>query len=294
MARGEPGASLRDRVTDWLLRAVLSSLRLLPYRRRVAMGGMIGRRVVGPLAGYRRRALANLALIHPDWPEARRREVASASLENSGRTLVENYAGDELTRHLAGTSAEGPGLAALAQARDEGRAVLFVTGHFGNHEVPRHCLAAMGYRVGGIYRAMRNSLVNEHYVRTLTQVSGEVFEQGRETSGFVRALRAGGMMTILFDVHDARGVPLPFLGREARTTTSPADLALRYGAVVIPYFGIRRANGFDFDVVIEAPVPHGPPLEMMREMTARLEARIAAHPGQWLWVHRRWKYRPPT
>lgn len=292
MARSGISKKIEDRATDWLLRSLLWLLRLLPYPRRIALAGWTGRRLVGPLAGYRRRARANLAMIYPDWSDERRRTVADGSLDNFGRTLVENYSGDDLTRHLATTIATGPGLAALAEARAQSRPVLFVTGHFGNHEVPRRVLAAMGYSVGGIYRAMKNRHVNAHYVTTLTEVSGEVFEQGRETAGFVRALRAGGMMTILFDVDDARGVPLPFLGRKARTTTSPADLALRYDALVIPYFGIRQANGLDFAVVLEEPVPHGPPQEMMLAMTARLEARIADNPEQWLWVHRRWKYRP--
>ena len=291
MAQHGAWRAVTDRATDLVLRGLIAGLRLLPYPQRVALGGAVSRRVVGPLAGYRRRALANLALIHPGWPAARRRAVADATLDNFGRTLIENYSGTDLARRLAGTRPAGPGLAALEEARAAGRAVLFVTGHFGNHEAPRHVLAALGYRVGGIYRAMRNPHVNAHYVATLGAVSGEVFEQGRQTAGFVRALRAGGMMTILFDVHDARGIPLLFLGRTALSTTSPADLARRYDAVVIPYFGIRRPDGLDFEVVLEAPVAHGPPEAMMREMTARLEARIAEHPGQWLWVHRRWKYR---
>lgn len=297
VARKQTSAGKRGTFGDWAtdltLRAIIALLHLLPYRRRVAFSGIISARVIGPLAGYRRRALTNLALIHPDWSTAKRRKVAIASSDNFGRTFIENYSGADLARHLAGTRPTGPGLAALAQAQADGRAVLFVTGHFGNHEVPRHCLAALGYRIGGIYRAMTNPYVNAHYVTTLAQVSGEVFEQGRQTAGFVRALRAGQMMTILFDVHDARGIPLPFLGRDAKTSTSPADLALRYNALVIPYFGIRRENGLDFDVVVQEPIPHAPAAEMMRAMTRRLEAQIAQNPGQWLWAHRRWKYRPP-
>jgi len=68
-----------------------------------------------------------------------------------------------------------------------------------------------------------------------------------------------------------------------------AELALRFNAVVIPYFGIRAANGRDFEVHIEAPIAEGTPQEMMSEMTKRLEARISATPAQWFWVHRRWK-----
>ena len=28
---------------------------------------------------------------------------------------------------------------------------------------------------------------------------------------------------------------------------------------------------------------------MMREVTAALEKRVTTHPGQWFWIHRRWK-----
>jgi len=282
---GSPG----DWIADKALRGLIGALRLLPYAGRVRFMGWLMRRVVGPLAGYRARARGNLAETFPDWPEARRRTVADAALDNFGRTVIENYSGAEMAARLAGTTPEGEGLAALAQARAEGRPVIFVTGHFGNYEAPRHLLTARGYDIGAIYRAMGNTYFNDHYVRTLEQVSGPVFERGRGTAGFVRHLRGGGMAVILFDVHDTNGVPVDFLGRPAMTTTSPADLALRYGAVVIPYFGIRRPDGLGFDIRVEAPIPSGDPVAMMRAMTERLEARIAEHPGQWFWVHRRWK-----
>ena len=58
---------------------------------------------------------------------------------------------------------------------------------------------------------------------------------------------------------------------------------------MVPIFGTRRADGVTFDIVIEAPVDHSDPVTMMRDMTARLEARIAAHKDQWFWVHKRWR-----
>lgn len=281
--------TIGDRLTDLALRGLIQGLRLIPYAKRVGLMGWVMRRLLGPMAGYRNRALTNLARIYPEMPAQKREEIADASLDNFGRTLIENYSGTELAARLHSTLPQGPGLAALQAAVAAGRPVIFVTAHIGNYEAPRHVLTRLGHSIGGIYRAMGNPWFNAHYVTTLEEVSGPVFERGRGTAGFVRHLRKGGLAAILFDVHDTNGTPLPFLGETAMTSTSAAELALRYKADVIPYFGIRRANGLDFDIHLEAPIPHGEPLEMMAAMTARLEAHIAATPGQWFWVHRRWK-----
>ena len=282
--------SASDWLIDRMLRGLIATALSLPWHRRVAMVAWVTRRAIGPLAGYRRRALRHLSMIKPDWPLALRRRVAAEVLDNFGRTMIENYSGSEFAARIAKTPPTGPGLAAVATARAQGRPVIFVTGHFGNYEAPRHALQALGYDVSILYRPMSNAFFDAHYSGTLSSVSGPAFARSpRGTMGLVRLLKAGGMATILFDVHDGRGVPLNFLGRPAMTATSVADLALKYDAVVIPYFGIRRPDRTSFDIVIEAPVPHDSPVAMMRAITDRLEAQIAAYPGQWLWVHKRWK-----
>ncbi len=286
----QPKGTPADWLSDKALRGVIAAARLLPWERRVPLMGATLRRVIGPLAGYRRRSLDNLALILPDLSPAERRTIADAVNDNLGRTLIENYAQEELGQRLRGSPVTGAGLEAVAAARAAGRPVLFVTGHFGNHEAPRHVLAAKGYEIGGIYREMKNPYVNSHYVKTMAQVSGPVFAKGRRgTMGFARYLRDGGMATILFDVSVKNGALIPFLGQPARTSTAAAELALRFDAALIPYFGTRQADGLGFDIAIEDPIPHSDPLTMTRAMTERLEARVRAHPGQWFWVHRRWK-----
>ncbi|ARO15204.1 Kdo2-lipid IVA lauroyltransferase [Ketogulonicigenium robustum] len=285
-----PEGTFADLATDRTLRALLALARALPYARRVAMMGWITRHIIGPLAGYRKRALVNLAMIYPEMPPERRREIADTVLDNMGRTLIENYSSGALDKQLQSTQITGEGLAALAEAKAAGRPVLFLTAHFSNYEVPRHILHRMGYTIGGIYRPMRNPYFNSHYVQTMEGVSGPVFPQGRRgTMGFVRHLRAGGMATLLFDVHDLNGTQISFLGQPALTSLSAAEMALKFDALLIPYFATRTPDGLNFTAVLEAPIPHSDPVTMMTMATKRLEARIAATPGQWFWVHRRWK-----
>lgn len=281
---------LSDRITDLVLRGLIGLALRLPWTMRVRLMGWLVRAIIAPLAGWRARALANLAHVWPDMPQGRRRRIAAAAAGNAGRTMIENYDVEGLRARVRGVPIEGAGLAAAEAARAERRPVLFVTGHYGNHEAPRAALVERGFQVGGLYRPMANPFFNAHYAANMHALSGPVFEQGaRGTLGLLRHLRGGGMGVLLFDIYAGAGEPIEFLGQPAPTLTSAADIALKTGAVLIPFFGIRQADGLSFRIVFEAPIPHGDPLEMTREMTRRLEARIAEDPGQWFWLHRRWK-----
>lgn len=277
-------------LTNLFVRGLIGAALVLPYNVRLRFLGWAVERIVAPLAGYRQRAEDQLALVYPEMPADERRAIARRVCNNFGRTLIENYSHPAFGNRVAQMPVSGPGLAAVAQAKAEGRPVIFVTGHFGNFEAPRHALHALGYTIGGLYRPMSNAYFNAHYASTMEGISGPVFPQGRRgTMGFVRMLRDGGMGVLLFDVRSSAFDDIDFLGHPAPTATSAADIALRVNALVVPIFGTRRADGVTFDIVIEAPIAHSDPVTMMRDMTARLEAHIAAHKDQWFWVHKRWR-----
>jgi KDO2-lipid IV(A) lauroyltransferase len=277
-------------LVNLVARGLIGLALALPYGWRVGFVGWLMRRVIGPMAGYRQRALDNLALVWPDRPEGERSAIAAASLDNAGRTLIENYSTRVFTARAGRLQPQGPGFAALVAAREARRPVILVSGHFGNYEAARAALVARGFQIGGLYRNLSNRYFNAHYVRTMEAFGGPVFPQGRAgTAGFVRHLKAGGQLVLLFD-QDVPGAPaLPFLGQPARTALSAAELALRLKADLIPFFAIRQPDGLDFRVELDAPIPHSDAETMMRAVTEALERRVLAHPGQWFWIHRRWK-----
>ena len=67
--------------------------------------------------------------------------------------------------------------------------------------------------------------------------------------------------------------------------------ALKTGAFLIPFFGRRKSDGQNFEVIFEDPIPHSDSFNMTKDMSERLEAQVKMHPEQWFWVHRRWKPR---
>jgi KDO2-lipid IV(A) lauroyltransferase len=92
---------------------------------------------------------------------------------------------------------------------------------------------------------------------------------------------------------------VPFFGRPASTSRSAATLALRTGTPILPLF-IRRERGGQHRVTVKAPLEPAPGptteaavVDLTRRCTALIEEAIREAPEQWLWMHARWRTRPP-
>lgn len=266
----------------------------LPYRWRVPFMGWVMGRFVAPLAGYDKRVRANLAHVFPDLPEAEIRRLMRSVPDNFGRSLIEIYSGDEFKARVRDIPFSGDGVAALRAARDQGRPVILVTGHFGNYDAPRAALIANGYRVGGLYNPMSNGFFNDHYVAAISGLGKPVFERGRRgLAEMVKFLKSGGMVGMVADHYMRHGLPLDFIGKPALTAISAAEMALKYDALVVPIYGIRQPDGLSFDIRVEAPIPHGDPVKMTQALNDSLSKLVRRHMEQWFWIHRRWKVDRP-
>lgn len=280
----------RHWLQDRLFRTILWILLRLPYRWRVPLSGWVVSRLIAPLAGYRKRIRDNLALVLPDLPKSRVEEIVRAVPDNVGRTLIEIYSGPEFIARAAALPLTGAGVPALEEALAQKRPVILVTAHFGNYDATRAALIARGYPVGALYMNMSNASFNEHYVKAISGIGTPLFPRGRQGMGqMVKFLRGGGMLGMLIDQHMKSGELLPFFGHEALTALSAAELALKYDALCIPVYAIRQEDGLSFQVVIEAPIPHGDPVVMTQALSDSLETIVRDHLGQWFWIHRRWK-----
>jgi len=281
---------IKDWLVDRLLRAVIWVLLAVPHRMRVPLMGWLARAVIGPVTGYSRRAEANLAYIWPDIARTERRAIARRVLDNAGRTVIENYATADQQARAASWNVHGPGLPAARAALSENRPILFVSGHFGNYQAARVAMNLRGFSLGGLYRPMNNAWFNDHYVRSIEAAGGPAFSRGRRgLAGFMRHVRAGGHGALLIDQYYGDGAVVDFMGKPAPTALSVGEIALKFNALVVPIYARRLGNGLDFDVLLEAPVPHTDPTTMTRDLMDSLSAQVRARPEQWFWVHRRWK-----
>lgn len=290
----QKATSAAFRLDHWLqnifLRGLIWLLLRLPYRWRVPFCGKVFARIIAPLAGYDRRVRDNLHRIFPAMPEAEVRRMMRAVPDHVGRSVIEMYSGQEFIDHVRHTPIHGPGLRALEEARAAHRPVVMVTGHFGNYDASRLALIERGFPIGGLYRPMTNRYFNRHYVAAMERLSKPVFPRTRSgMAQMVRFLREGGMLGIVQDQHMNKGVRLKFFGHDALTALSAAELALKYDALILPSYAIRKENGLDFDILVDAPIPHTNAEEMTQALNDHLEAYVRQYPDQWFWIHNRWK-----
>lgn len=277
-------------ITNIFLRSLIGLALLLPYAQRVRIMGWLVENMVSPLAGYPKRIRANLAHVRPELPEAEIARLCKAVPNNAGRTLIELYSGEQFVKHAAAAPISGPGYVALEKARSDGRAVILVTGHFGNYDVSRAALIAKGFNMGALYRKMSNPYFNAHYVQSITTIGTPMFEQGRKgMSQMVRHIKSGGILGILTDLHAHGGTHLNFFGKPAITSLITAELALKYNAALIPIYARRQDNGLDFDIIVQAEIPHSDAETMTQAVNDGLEALVHENMHQWFWIHRRWK-----
>ncbi len=287
----EPTGTRSQWLQDRAFRSALWVARRLPYERRIPMFGALARAAAGPHTAIRQRMLDNLDHVWPEKTLQEKRAIARAAADNTGRATIEHYSMQELASRLASVQPEGPGWNVLRQSQSAGRPVVLITGHYGNYEAARSCLISNGINLGGLYRPMKNQYVNRHYVEAIASLGGgPLFAQGRNGMGLLlRHLKSGGAAMILNDLYVGGGIEMDFLGRPARTALSTAELALRMKADLIPFYGIRQPDGLSFRTVLEAPIPAADAETMTAAFNRSIEARISEDPGQWFWLHRRWK-----
>lgn len=289
----DKGKSRKDYISNLIFHAVGRAILKLPYHKRVPFMGWIVARIIAPLSGYRTRISNHLAYTCPELGADQVKRISYESPNNMGRYLIELYSGDDFISRVRDTPVLGEGAKALAEAHKAGRPVVLITGHFGNYDVPRTALIALGYKIGAVYMPMKNQYFNAHYESVMGHMGGQLFAYGRKgMAQMVKYLRAGGMVCFVADRYVQNGAELTFFNKKALTALSAANIALKYDALLVPIYGIRDENGLDFTIQVDAPIPHTDAETMTQALNDGLEQLVRQHMGQWSWFHRRWRPEP--
>lgn len=287
-----------------LARSILSALGLLPRRAAIALGRGLGRVASWLPGNLRRTGEINLRLAFPELSDPERRRLLQGCFDTLGRLLGEfsqfHRATPESLRELI--EYDPVGLAHLRAAEKDQRGVIFLTGHLGAWELLSFGWSALEYPISFLVRPIDNPRIEAMIERVRTRFGNRAIDKKSAAREALRVLRAGGTLGILSDLNTQphEGVFVPFFGRLACTTAGIATLALKTDAVVIPTVAIWNPEKKRYFF-------HGdPPVELVRtgdkhkdlevntaRFAAAMETLVRRYPDQWMWIHKRWKTRPP-
>ncbi|MFN0104736.1 MAG: lysophospholipid acyltransferase family protein [Bryobacteraceae bacterium] len=188
------------------------------------------------------------------------------------------------------------GFERFTKAKAAGKGVLFATLHLGAWELSAFSHALLAEPMHVVVRPLDNPLLDA-FVKARRASSGNVILGKKEAArGIFRALKDNGAVGILVDQNVGldEGIFVDFFGRKACVSPAFAKLAARTGAAVIPGYAIWSPGERRFVLRFDEPVGiTGNTLIDTQRIQAALERAIRAYPDQWLWIHRRWKTRPP-
>jgi len=118
----------------------------------------------------------------------------------------------------------------------------------------------------------------------------------------LRAMKQGSTVGILMDTNmtPPEGIFVNFFGIPACTASGLARIALRTEAAVVPGFTlwdpVLRKYRLRFDPAVQLIRTGNNEQDIQANtqlFTKVIEDFVRRYPDQWLWVHRRWKTRPP-
>ena len=268
----------------------------MPWSVQRALGAVMGWLLYRLMRRRRRIAEANLALCFPRLDEAECTRIVRRHFRSLGLGLIEIaiawWGNDERIMERARIV----GSEHLEAALSHGRGVILFGGHFTTFEIGGRIMASR-FPVGATYRPHNDPWWDTTIRAGRKRYLSELVKY-KDARAMIRYLARNRILWYApdQDYSGRRRVFARFFAEPAATTTATAWLARRSGARIVPYASHRRVDDSGWDVVLSPALedfPSGDDLADAERLSAVLETRIERSVEQYLWVHRRFKTRPP-
>lgn len=286
----------------WLVVAVARVLGWMPRGVARLLAGALAWAVYHAMQRLRRVGERNLQLAMPELAAERRGTVLRGLYRHLGWQLVEFCHMPGYTRENTKSLIRTEGLEHYLAAEALGRGVLVLTGHLGAWELSSFYHSLMGHPMGMVIRRLDNRRLDEFVNKIRCLHGNRVLHKDDFARGLLHAMHEGGTVGILMDTNmtPPQGEFVKFFGITACTASGLARVALKTGAAVLPGFMVWEPGEKKY-VLHFGPQLHfertgdseADVLAATQQCNDVLESWIRRYPDQWLWIHRRWKTRPP-
>lgn len=289
-------SAVRNIAEYGLARIVLGALRWAPPPLAWGLGRICARLLDRSVPRLRGAAMRNLELAYPQMDAAERGRIARGVFDSIGRLLVVFARLPEIHGANVDRWIRYEGLEHFERAKARGRGVLFATAHLGNWELSAFAHALMAEPMHVVVRPLDNPLIDRLVERRRTLTGNRTIGKRDFARAILAALKRNEAVGILIDQNTSpeQGVFVDFFGVPACAGTGFAKLAAHSGAAIVPGFALWSAAERRYVLRFLEPLEATGNAEAdTARLQKLLEGVIREYPDQWLWIHRRWKTRPP-
>jgi KDO2-lipid IV(A) lauroyltransferase len=285
-----------------LIRAGFGLVRALGPDRSAALGAAVARGL-GPLFPAHRIARDNIRHAFPEKTEAEHRAILREAWDNLGRVACEYVHMDRIwdfdpaNPNAGRIQASAETVARYEALATDGKPALIFAAHLANWEIPAVSAGKHGLPSAVLYRTPNNRRIAADIVALRTPIMGRLIAASPAAPiAMMEALDQGLHVGMLIDQRFGRGPRVPFFGRPAAANPLLPRLARRFPDAPVHGARVVRQPGgrFLLELTERIELPRAANGQVDIDAATALlnrivEGWIREHPGQWLWMHRRWR-----
>lgn len=270
----------------------------MPLKVVQKVGSALGVFVYSVLGFRRSMTLDNLKKAFPESDDEHIATIAREAFRNVGISLMELLWFPRLSAAKVNQIVKVENIELLKAAKAEGKGALILTAHFGNWElVPMAVLTATTFPLMLVVKTQSNKLIDKKVTERRTRLGNKIVPMEFSVREVLRTLQKGDFVAIAADQSATKeSIAVNFFGRLVPTFAGPAVFSLKTGAPILMGLATRQGDGtysLRFAEVLRDDLKEyseDAVAELTRRHVAMAESMIRIHPGQWLWMHRRWKH----
>ena len=266
--------------------------KILGYKAASNLGYFIGKNI-GPKFRSKEIIIENLKNLNPAVNEDKINEISKKMWGNYGRILAEYVYISKFRKRSLDNYIKIEGLENLKKIKNSGKPTVFISGHFNNFELMAMVIEREGVELSAIYRPLNNKFLNilMEYLRKNYICKNQIKKGLKGVREALKYFKNGKSLAIMIDQRVSEGINSKLFGKNALTTTIPAQFVKKFNCVIQPVY-IQRNEGIYFEVFFDEHLSFDKN-ESVENITNKLnhwlEEKIAKNPAQWIWSHNRWK-----
>ena len=242
---------------------------------------------VGPFFKSRKIIDKNLHVFNKDITNLEKKRIISSMWKNYGKTFIEYIFLDFFRKNKSQIQIQGKEILKEKKPR------IFISGHFANFELMSMEITKQDIKLATIYRPLNNFFLNPfmEFLRKKYVCKNQIKKGINGVRDTIEYINRDYSIALMIDQRVSEGDKIKFFGKDALTTTLPAQLAFKYTLPLVPFF-IERDEKDKFTLKFHEEIKANDfkdKIELTKKLNDVLEKMIISNPAQWIWSHNRWK-----